>query len=111
MPFQVPITSDQVLYQQITTLDGTDYVLTFALNLRDGYWYLDVADQDGVPLASGIKVVVNWDLLRRCIDPRKPPGLLMAFDTTGQGLDPGSKDFGTRVQLLYLSAAEVAAVA
>lgn len=109
MPAIVPVTTDQVLYQQVTTLDGVDYVLTFALNLRDSYWYLDVADQDGVPIATGIKVVVSWDLLHRCIDERKPKGMLMAFDTTGRGLDPGPADFGTRVQLFYLTEAEVQA--
>jgi len=109
MPAIVPVTTDQVLYQQVTTLDGVDYVLTFALNLRDSYWYLDVADQDGSPIATNIKVLVNWDLLRRCVDERKPKGMLMAHDTTGQGLDPGPTDFGTRVQLLYLAQAEVQA--
>lgn len=109
MPAIVPVITDQVLYQQVTTLDGVDFVLTFALNLRDSYWYVDVADQDGVPIATGIKIVVNWDLLRRCIDERRPKGQLIAIDTTGQGLDPGPDDFGTRVQLLYLSEAEVQA--
>lgn len=104
---KIPATSDEVLYQQITTLEGTDYLLTFALNLRDSYWYLDIADQDGVPIVSNIKIVVAWDLLKRCTDIRRPPGVLLAVDLTGSGLDPGPTDLGGRVELRYLTAAEV----
>ena len=109
MPQIVPVSNTDALYQQVTTLDGVDFILTFAYNLRDGFWYLDVLDQDGNVIVPNVKIVVNWDLLQRSTDPRKPAGALMAYDTTAQELDPGLDDFGTRVQILYLTAEEVRA--
>lgn len=108
MARKIPVTSDQPLYQQNTTLDGRDYILTFAYNARDFSWYLDIADQDAVPISSGIRIVVDWDLLKRCVDARRPPGILVANDLSGAGIDPGKDDFGTRVELIYFEAAEVA---
>lgn len=104
----IPLTPDP-LFEQITTLDGTDYLLTFAYNERDGFWYLDVADQDGDPIALALKCVVDWNMLRRCTDPRKPAGILAFDDITSAGIDPGFDDLGLRVQLVYFTADEVAA--
>lgn len=103
---KIPVTSAQTLYTQVTTLDGQEYNLTFAYNFRELAWYLDVTDVNQVPIAAGIKVVVDWDLLKRCVDPRRPPGVLFANDLSGAGLDPGLDDFGTRVELLYFGDAE-----
>jgi hypothetical protein len=108
MAKRIPVQSTLPLYQQFTTLDGQDFLLTFAYNARDFSWYLDIADQDAVAIVSGIRIVVAWDLLRRCVDARRPPGVLIANDLSGAGLDPGADDFGTRVELLYFDAAEVA---
>jgi hypothetical protein len=85
---QIPTTTD-ALYSQSVTLDGKDYVLTFALNTRDGRWFLDLADQDGVPIVLSLPLVVNWDLLNRCVDERRPPGKLVCQDPLGNDEDPG----------------------
>ncbi len=102
---QIPTTADQVLYTQVTALEDTDYIFTFALNLRDGRWYFDLADQDGVMIVPNIPCVVNWDLLRRVLDPRRPPGKLVCIDPTGADVDPGP---GVAPTLLYVEAAELA---
>jgi hypothetical protein len=109
MPLIVPTRSTGPLRQQVTALEGTDYILTFAFNRRDGYWYLDIADQDAVPISLSRKCVVNVNLLRRCADTRKPPGALILVDTSDTDLDPGLDDLGTRVDLVYYTAAELAA--
>ncbi len=101
---QIPTTADDVLYTQVTDLDGADFVLTFALNLRDGRWYLDLADQDAVMILAGIPLVVNFDLLRRVQDSRRPLGKLLCIDPTGAGRDPGP---GTAPTLLYVTEAEL----
>ena len=101
---QVPTTADEVLYQQVTNLDGVDYIFTFALNLRDGRWYLDLATEDGGVIASTIPLVVNWDLLRRVLDPRRPPGKLVCVDPTGHDIDPGPD---TAPTLFYVEASEL----
>ena len=103
---KIPVRSDLPNYTQVTTLDGRDYVLTFSYNARDLSWYLDIADQDEVMIAAGLRIVADWDLLKRCVDPRRPPGIIFANDLSGAGLDPGPDDFGARVELLYFGEAE-----
>jgi len=107
VPFQrIPVRSDLPLFTQVTTLDGQDYILTFSFNQRDVSWYVDIADQDEAVIASALRLVVGWDLLKRCVDARRPPGVLFANDLSGAGLDPGPDDLGTRVEVLYFGQAE-----
>lgn len=101
---QVPTTADELLYEQVTPLDGADYRLTFAFNLREGRWYLDLSDADGVLIVASLVLVINRDLLRRVQDERRPPGKLFCVDLTGQGKDP---DQSAAPVLYYLEAAEL----
>lgn len=97
----IPVSTD-VHFSQVTALSGRDFIFTFAWNAREGAWYFDLADQDGVLIATSRKIVVDWPLITRCADARRPVGTLWALDTTGAGIDPGRDDFGTRVQLIYV---------
>lgn len=94
-------------WQQTTALDGTDYILRFEWNSRDVSWYLAIADVDDVPVWGPQKMVPEWRLLRRCVDPRKPPGELFLTDTTGAGAPAGFLDLGVRHLLVYVEAADV----
>lgn len=92
-------------YEQITQLDGVEYLLRFLWSDRESCWYLDISDQDANPLASHIKIVVDWSLLTRRTDPRLPQGVLIASDMTGKGIDVQTPDeLGGRVQLFYITA-------
>jgi hypothetical protein len=96
-------------WTQRTQLDGRDYQLTFQWNQRTGHWSLDLADQDGVAIRSGMVLVTGWPLLRGCVDARRPPGTLVIADSQrSNDLDPGFADLGGRFQLLYFTAAEIA---
>jgi hypothetical protein len=89
---------------QRTQLDGVDYLFRFLWSQRDGHWSIDVADQDGVAIASGVRLVTNWPLMRTCVDPRRPPGILAVMDTTSANdADPGFADLGSRFVLTYSS--------
>ena len=93
-------------FRQLTQLEGVEYLLRFQWMSREGAWYLGIYDQDENPLATWIKVVVQWDLLRRrrVREPRLPQGLLTAIDTSGQMLDPQTADeLGQRVRLRYVT--------
>ncbi len=95
-------------WTQRTALDGRDYQLSFAWNQRTGHWTLDLADQDGVAIRTGMTLVTNWQLLRGCIDTRAPTGVLIVVDTQAKNdLDPGFADLGDRFQLLYFAASEL----
>jgi len=89
---------------QRLTLDGRAYSLALAWNMRAAGWYLSLSDAEGVPFASGLRLVPNWPLLRyhkwreAC-----PPGELIAQDD-GSGAAIGFDDIGgdrPRVILVY----------
>ena len=107
---QIPTVSD-MFYTQITTLDGTDYLLEFRFNTRENCWYLIVSLADSTQLAGGIKLVSNFPLLQKYADSRMPPGELLVLAPSSDASPPGRFDLGTglRCQLVYLTKAEVPA--
>lgn len=88
-------------------LDGVTYTLVFDWNDRDGRWYATLADAEEQVLIPGRKVVPDFPLFARKRGPTLPTGQLIALDTSGAGLAPGLTDFGSRVLLLYIPAAEL----
>ena len=105
----VPTTPGLPFYNQITTLDGVAYQLVFHWNGRDEHWYLDINNIAGEAIVPSIKIVCNFPLLRHVTTISAPPGELYAYDGTGQDIDPGLDDFGTRIELLYYDFAEMVA--
>lgn len=101
-PVEVPVSLDVPLYTERVTLDGQEYVFRFDWNGREGRWYFDIGDINENWIVTGVKIVCNWPLLRRLVDPRKPPGSLLAVDFSGLGGEPPSlPDLGRRVKLIY----------
>lgn len=91
-------------------LDGKPYRLPLRWSTRESCWTIGVSLDDGTVLIDGTAVRVGYDLLRKHVDARLPPGGLVAIDTSGQDADPGRDDLRNgRVQLVYLTAAELAA--
>lgn len=86
-------------------LDGRFYILTKVWNGREGSWYLSIFAEDGTPLATGAKCLIDVPLFKRSGDPRLPPGVLKCEDTSGKRTAPGLSDFGERVRLRYYEAA------
>lgn len=112
MPQTIAIDGSLVWYSAQATLDGVDYLLELAWNTRDSRWYLSLFSAAGVALAQSIPLVVDFPLLRRFRGEEFPPGYLMAIDTTGAGREiEVQDDLGARVQLVYLTEAEVDALA
>jgi hypothetical protein len=101
----IPCTpSGAATWTQRTQLDGVDYILVFYWAQRDGHWWMHVQDVNEVPIASGLKLVTNWPLLRGVRDVRRPPGSLFIVDTQGLDEDPAFDTLGTRHILTYTSA-------
>lgn len=96
----IPLAVDTPLYSLRVTLDGQEYVLEFDYAERENRWYLSVSDVNENTLATGIKLVSNWPLLRQRVDPALPPGDLFAFDPV-EGDAPGFLDLGRSVLLYY----------
>lgn len=103
----------QSRWTQITALDGVSFSLTFRWSQTDGHWSLDVADADGVAIASGLTLTTMEPLLRGVTDSRRPAGELIVADSTGANdVDPAFDDLGApgaRFVLMYVTAAELAA--
>lgn len=96
----LPTTDEAEAFTFEVSLEGTLYLFALAWNARDSAWYMAISDADGAPIATGIRVVVDWPLLKGVADSRRPPGEIFALDTTGTG-DPGLADLGGRVSLIY----------
>lgn len=101
----IPVRSDLEAYSFSCALDGVNYVLSFAFNYRSSLWSVDIAAADGTPILSGIPVQTGVDLIGRFVPESRPPGRLLAIDTTGNGTDPGRDDLGNNVLLLYAGVA------
>ncbi len=105
--YELPLRADLTHYDFETTLDGVAYVLELRWNVRDEAWYLDVRLADGTDVVVGVKVVLEWPLGTRSRHASRPPGQLVAFDTSGVRDEPKIDDLGSRVKLLYFDLAEV----
>lgn len=82
-------------------LEGVNYAFRFFWNTREGAWYFDITDDADVAIVAGQKVTVDWPLLDNVVTSRRPPGDVVALDTTGNGVEPARDDLGARVLLLY----------
>lgn len=102
---QVPTFSDPS-WTQATTLEGTRYTLQFDFNQRCASWYMSVADQDGVDIYNGVKLTIGPLLLKKCVDPRRPPGdFLVITSVPANTSPPGMLDLlpGGRCTLGYIT--------
>lgn len=103
-PLEIKVALDTPLYTQRITLDGIEYLFRFDWSDREQRWYLTISDIDEKELASGIKIIANWPLLRRFVNPALPRGTLMAADLSPQnGEPPTYAELGQRVKLVYFS--------
>jgi len=118
MSLRIPTSQRFTDYRQTTTLEGRDFILRFLWNQREGTWFFSLFDSQEDPIVEGVKVVVGFPLLRLVTDDRKPPGVLLAVDTTAPvpdraegekvlALDPGIDELGERVLLLYFPTDEL----
>lgn len=110
MPEALPVQPSIANYTVGVVLENRAYVIGMRWNSYDNAWYLDVMDEDEDPIRMGIKVVLDDALGRDCTDPRFPPGLLTASDTSNADREAGYDDMGTRVGLFYYTAEEYLAL-
>lgn len=98
---QIPTRTDVNNYEEQVTLEEATYTFKFIWNYRGEFWSMSILDANDVEIVSGIAVRVDIDLLKYVGSSRKPPGSLVAYDTSGANEDPGLEDLGGRVILLY----------
>lgn len=112
MPEILPVEPGNPFQEFSTSLNGTQIVLVFRWNGRDGAWYNDVYAEDAeTPLAHGIKVVLGASLWFRVLDERMPAGALIAVDTTGEHAEATLDSLGATVELRFYTPDEVETLA
>lgn len=107
MSLFLPLFSDSPHFSYQVDLDATTYGFEFKWNARDASWYFNLADADGLPLLSGLRVVVRHLYLSRYRYFGLPIGELEFVDSTDKDLEPGLEDLGQRVFFIYTPAAEL----
>lgn len=110
MPFFIVPTENAPalkFFDLVVDLDGSDYQLIFRYNERENFWYIDVLDAAGNPIRNGLKCVINWPLLRRCVLESRPPGSLMVLDARTEPAETGLDNFGSLAELIYADASEI----
>ncbi len=91
-------------YTQQCELDGQTYTFRIRWNQRAETWHFDLSTVDGVPIASGVKLVTGFPLFRKLVHPARPPGELCLLDLQMRDAEPNFDDFGTRFALMYQEA-------
>lgn len=100
--YTIPTRSDFDALRFQTTLDGVVFTIILKKNLRDESWSFDLLTQDETPIKYGIKLVNAFPLLRLIADRTRPPGEMLAIDTTGILQLPNLDQLGTEVVLTYV---------
>lgn len=100
---QIPVQNYPDVTQQCE-LQGETYSLRLRWNEREAAWHLDLHTLDGEPIASGVRLVTSFPLLRRNLHPSRPPGDLYVLDNKGLDAELTLQEFGTRFTLVYVEA-------
>ena len=74
-------------------MDGAPYRLSLAWNARAAFWSLGLATSQGIDLVTGLRLVVDLDLLESYHTFGVPPGELFAVKPGGQGGELTRDDF------------------
>lgn len=90
-------------FTQEVVLDNIPYRLSFNWNTRGGFWSMSIADRDEVKLLSGIKLVMNYGLIRRYPGRGQPPGEFIVADPSLQIEKAERNDFQDKISLVYIS--------
>ena len=109
MPQIIPLTNRNAPTITTITLGDSTYSIRMYWNEYVSRWYLDISTSTREPLALGIPIVANINLLRYSKALTARIGQLRAVDTTGGDCEI-QDNIGTRIKLLYFSPGEFEAL-
>lgn len=87
-------------------LDETIYRMYFQWNSAYEFWTMDIQTREAENLITGIKLIINYELITRYVDPNLPAGAIIPLDTTGKLERIGRNDLGNDVKLIYIPRSE-----
>lgn len=95
---------DFASFQEEVTLEGTVFSFIFSWNAHGAFWTLSIYDRDLNPIVLGIRLVLNYELLK--IHPRAamPKGELYVIDVKEGSMDISYEDLTSngRCQVVYV---------
>ena len=99
---EIPIESGVPAFSLKTTLDNSPYTFIFIFNQRSQRWSFNLENDAGDILLTGIKFIVNSDLLAQYkYNSEIPQGILFGINLVNNGVPPGVDDLVNVVKLLY----------
>lgn len=97
----IPIQPGELNYSMLVAIGGVTYTFESKWNETNQSHYLNVMTEIEEPIRMGMRVTLGVPLGRTSTHPFFTDGRMVARDLSGQKLEPGRDDFGTRVELRY----------
>jgi len=91
--FEVPLLTDSAAFRYTIAIDGENFVFAFRWQQRNSAWYLTIRLADSTVIRSGIRLIENWPLNGRDLDPRMFNGVLILLRLDGKTGPPTYDDF------------------
>ena len=93
-------------YSEEITLENGLYRFLFTYNPRGLHWTMTIKDTNDVVLVAGIKIVLQFELIRRYPDRGLPPGAIVAIPMDDSVTRITRDNLGTDVKLIYITESE-----
>lgn len=109
---QIPFTEYPATTKEIT-LDEESYKFTFVWNTRGEFWTLSILSVNDTPILSGVKLVLNYELVNVYRHLKIPQGLLYVYDPTNNQSKIQFSDFdtnGRNLKLVYIEEFELESI-
>ena len=105
---EIPIT-DYPDFSEDIELDGVPFRFAFIYNSRGDYWTMTVADSNGNIIVAGLKVVIDYELIKSygLFRTVLPAGLIFPVDPSEKTLRVGRDDLPTNVKVVYVPEDEI----
>jgi hypothetical protein len=87
-------------------IEGGIYRFAFRWNPRREFWNMSIKTVDGIVISQGMKLMINYEMIRRYSKPGLPPGAIIPIDPTNRTRRIGLADLGADVKLVYLTKEE-----
>jgi len=98
---EIQTRNDLGAWNQQTDLEQTTFGFQFRWNDRDQAYYFNILNESGDVIRAGVRVIVNFELLRQLVDEGRPLGKFLAWDPRSDPQPPVFGEIGDAVILTY----------
>lgn len=98
----IPTVTNESNQEQVTALDGTNYIIRRLWNSRAQRWFMTIKTADNLDIATGRKLCADMPWASRETVEEMPPGQIWVIRGTKTGADPGLRELNREVFLMYV---------